>query len=244
MNVGAVIQARMGSTRLPGKAMLEIEGLSMLARVVDRVRRARTIDRVVVATTIESQDDPLADHARSFGVEVFRGSEEDVLDRYYQAASHHALDIVVRITSDCPLLDPGLADTVVRLLLEPGARADYAANTITRTYPRGLDVEAVPFTTLERVWRQATSAHERAHVFPYVYEHPGHFAIAGITDSVDRSAMRWTVDTADDLTFVRGVCRVLGTREFTWIDVLEVLDAHPELLEINAQVRQKSAHDR
>lgn len=244
MNVGAVIQARMGSTRLPGKAMLEIGGPSMLARVVDRVRRAQTIDRVIVATTTTPHDDALAMHAQSLGVEVFRGNEDDVLDRYYQAATLHALDIVVRITSDCPLLDPGLADSVVRLLLEPGARVDYAANTITRTYPRGLDVEAVPFSTLERVWRQASSAHERAHVFPYVYEHPGQFSIAGITDRIDRSAMRWTVDTTEDLTFVRGVCRVLGTREFTWTDVLEVLDAHPELLEINAQVRQKSAHDR
>jgi spore coat polysaccharide biosynthesis protein SpsF len=216
----------------------------MLARVVDRARRARTIDCVIVATTTKPQDDALADHARSLGVEVYRGEEDDVLDRYYRAATLHALDVVVRITSDCPLLDPGLADTVVQLLLDPASRADYAANTIARTYPRGLDVEAVPFATLERVWRDATSAHERAHVFPYVYEHPQEFSIAGIADSVDRSAMRWTVDTPEDLSFVRGVCRLLGTRDFSWTDVLKVLEANPALLEINAQVRQKSAHDR
>jgi spore coat polysaccharide biosynthesis protein SpsF len=244
MIVGAVIQARMGSTRLPGKALIDLDGLSMLARVVDRTRRARTVDRVIVATTTKRQDDCLVEHARGLSVDVYRGDEDDVLDRYYQAAMHHGLDIVVRITADCPLLDPGLADDVVRLLLDGAPRVDYAANTITRTYPRGLDVEAVPITTLERVWREATSEHERAHVFPYVYEHPEKFSIAGVADTVDRSGMRWTVDTEEDLAFVRAVCRVLGRREFSWTDVLKVLDANPDLLQINAQVRQKSAHDR
>lgn len=233
----------MGSTRLPGKALLDIAGLSMLARVIDRVRRAGAIDRVIVATTTKAQDDPLAEHARTLGVDVFRGAEDDVLDRYYQAALHHTLDVIVRITSDCPLLDPGLADDVVRPLLDPSAHLDYSANTLHRTYPRGLDVEAVPFATLERVWREATSVHERAHVFPYIYEHPDTFSTAGISDPIDRSDMRWTVDTEEDLIFVREVCRALGTQDFTWKDVLMVLDARPELLRINAQVRQKSAHD-
>lgn len=234
----------MGSTRLPGKALLDIGGMSMLARVVDRARRARTIDRVIVATTTKPQDDPLAAHARELSVDVYRGDEDDVLDRYYQAAAHHALDIVVRITSDCPLLDPDLTDDVVRPLLGPGSGADYSANTLHRTYPRGLDVEAVPFVTLARVWREATSFHERAHVFPYIYEHPDRFSVVGTADTVDRSHMRWTVDTADDLAFVRAVCRALGTLEFTWRDVLAVLEAQPELLRINALVSQKSAHDR
>ena len=193
MTVGAIVQARMGSTRLPGKALLDIAGMSMLARVVDRTRRARTIDRVIVATTTKTQDDPLVEHARELSVDVYRGDEEDVLDRYYQAARHHKLDVVVRITSDCPLLDPGLADEVVRPLLDPGSHADYAANTIVRTYPRGLDVEAVPFATLERVWREATSVHERAHVFPYIYEHPDEFSMASLTDrSIDPCAGRST----------------------------------------------------
>lgn len=243
MTVGAIIQARMGSTRLPGKALLDIDGPSMLARVVARTSRARTIQRVIVATTTNAQDDALAEHARALPVDVFRGDEEDVLDRYYQAAAHHALDVVVRITSDCPLLDPDLADDVVRLVLDAPGRVDYAANTLRRTYPRGLDVEAVPFATLERVWRDATSFHQRAHVFPYIHEHPDQFSMAGTADTVDRSHMRWTVDTADDLIFVREVCRDLGTREFTWRDVLNVLDARPDLLQINALVPQKSAHD-
>lgn len=244
MTVGAIVQARMGSSRLPGKVLLDIAGMSMLARVVDRTRRARTIDRVIVATTTMTQDDPLAEHARGLGVDVFRGDEQDVLDRYYQAASHHHLDVVVRITADCPLLDPGLVDAVVGVLLEPGSRVDYSANTLRRTFPRGLDVEAVPFATLERVWREAQSFHQRAHVFPYITEHPGLFSLAGITDTVDRSEMRWTVDTEEDLIFVRELFRALGSREFTWRDVVKVIDAQPELLQINASVRQKTAHDR
>ena len=243
MTVGAIVQARMGSTRLPGKALLDIAGMSMLARVIDRTRRARTIDRVIVATTTKTQDDPLVEHARELSVDVYRGDEEDVLDRYYQAARHHKLDVIVRITSDCPLLDPGLSDEVVRPLLDAASRVDYSANTLRRTFPRGLDVEAVPFATLERVWREATSVHERAHVFPYIYEHPDRFSMMGIADTIDRSDMRWTVDTDEDLIFVREVYRTLGAREFTWKDVLKVLDAKPELLQINAMVRQKSAHD-
>lgn len=234
----------MGSTRLPGKALLDIAGMSMLARVVDRARRARTFDRVIVATGAGAQDDRLEEHARGLAVDVFRGDEDDVLNRYYQAARHYGLDVVVRITSDCPLLDPGLADEVVRPLLDAGSRIDYSANTLRRTYPRGLDVQAVPFATLERAWREATSPHERWHVFPYVYEHPDRFVLRGLADPIDRSDMRWTVDTEDDLAFVRAVYGCLGGDDFTWADVVKVLEGNPGLLEINAAVRQKSAHDR
>jgi spore coat polysaccharide biosynthesis protein SpsF len=244
MTTSAIVQARMGSTRLPGKALIDIEGLSMLARVIDRARRATVIDRIVIATTGQPHDDAIVEAARALEVDVYRGDEDDVLDRYYQAARAYPCEVVVRITSDCPLLDPGLVDAVVQPLLEPGSAIEYRANTLERTYPRGLDVEAVPFTTLERVWREARSAHERAHVFPHVYEHPEKFVLSGMKDPVDRSHMRWTVDTAEDLQFVRAVYAALGTRPFTWLDVLRVIDAHPGLLDINAQVRQKSAHDR
>ena len=241
MTVGAIIQARTASTRLPGKVLADIAGAPMLARVVDRARRARTVDRVIVATTTESRDDELARYAGTLAVDVFRGSEDDVLDRYYQAALLYELDVVVRITSDCPLLDPGLIDRVVTLLRD--SRADYAANTLERTFPRGLDVQAVPFATLERAWREATSVHERAHVLPYVYERPETFSMAGFTDAVNRSHMRWTVDTEEDLTCVREIYRSLGAQDFAWTDVLKVLESRPELLQINATVRQKTAHE-
>jgi spore coat polysaccharide biosynthesis protein SpsF (cytidylyltransferase family) len=239
-----IVQARMGSTRLPGKVLADIAGTPMLGRVVDRVRRAVSVDCIIVATTDGRRDDPLADYAAGLGVDdVYRGSEDDVLDRYYQAARRAALDVVVRVTADCPLLDPGLLDRVVALLTAEGSRVDYAANTLQRAFPRGLDVEAVPMATLERVWREAGSAHQRAHVFPYIHDHPSAFVLAGITDPVDRSAMRWTVDTPEDLAFVREVCAALGRRDYTWRDVVAILDARPALLQINATVRQKTAHE-
>ena len=228
MTVGAIVQARLGSTRLPGKALLDIAGTSMVARVLDRTRRAQTIDRVILATTATSQDDRLVEYVRGLPVEVYRGDEDDVLDRYYQTAKHYALDVVVRITSDCPLLDPSLIDQVVHPLLDSSSTVDFSANTLVRTFPRGLDVEAVTST---------------AHVFPYVDEHREEFSTVSITDVIDRSWMRWTVDFEEDLTFVREVCRFLETQEFTWRDVLTLLERQPELLRINEMVRQKSAHD-
>jgi len=222
MTVGAIIQARMGSTRLPGKALVDIEGAPMLARVIERSRRARTIDRLVVATTTKSEDDPIVACCRELGADVFRGDEDDVLDRYYQAARQYGFDVVARITSDCPLIDPGLVDDVLQPLLNGTSAVDYSANTLRRTYPRGLDVQAAPIGTVERAWREARSSHEREHVFPYVYEHPELFRFFSVSDSVDRSDMRWTVDTPDDLAFVRKVYRALGAVDFTWRDVLKM----------------------
>ena len=233
----------MGSTRLPGKALADICGVPMLGHVVHRTSRAKTVGQVVVATTRHAKDDPLAEFARTLPVDVFRGDEEDVLDRYYQAARVHALDIIVRITSDCPLIDPGLIDRVVGLLLAPDSRVEYAANTLRRTYPRGLDVEAVPFATLERIWREARSPHQRAHVFPYLYERPEEFVLAGIADDVDRSTMRWTVDTEEDLLLVREICRRIGSRDAPWTDIAALVEHHPELMGINATVRQRTAHE-
>src|SRR5207249_2615228 len=158
----------------------------------------------------------LAEYAREASIDVYRGDEHDVLDRYYQAARQYELRVVVRITSDCPLLDPDLVDQVVRPLLDPASHVDFAANILDRTFPRGLDVEAATAATLERIWHTARAPHYRAHVFPYVYEHRDEFRTASITDAIDRSHMRWTVDTAEDLLFVRQVYRALGIEAFTW----------------------------
>lgn len=243
MRVGAVIQARMGSTRLPGKVLRDIEGQPMLARVVDRTRRARTLNEVIVATTTRDQDDVLAAYASSLPVAVFRGDEDDVLDRYYQAAKHHALDVVVRVTSDCPLLDPGLVDQVVLPLLDEASGVEFSANILDRAFPRGLDVEAASAAALARVWAGARAPHHRAHTFAYVYDHREDFSTVSITDPVDRSDHRWTVDTMEDLSLVREIYRRMGTQEFTWRDVLAEVERDPGLLRINNMVRQKSAHE-
>lgn len=241
--VGAIIQARMGSSRLPGKVLADIEGRTMLARVIDRVRLAREVHDVLVATSDAAGDDAVAAAAAAEGLTAVRGSEHDVLDRYVQAARHARLDVVVRVTADCPLLDPDLTDAVIRLVIDGQGQVDYAANTLRRTFPRGLDVEVAPMATLERAWREARSLHERAHVFPWVYEVPGRCRLAGVTHDTDWSHLRWTVDTPEDLAAVRGIYRALAGRAFRWRDVLAVVAANPALADVNAGVRQKTAHE-
>jgi spore coat polysaccharide biosynthesis protein SpsF len=240
MKVVAIIQARMGSTRLPGKVMMDLAGEPMLARVVSRTRRAKTVDEVVVATTTGVADDPIARLCQERGWAVFRGSDDDVLDRYYQAALPLQADVVVRITSDCPLIEPTIIDAVVgELESRPGA-GDYASNCQQRTYPRGLDVEAMTFTCLETAWREDHNAAWREHVTPYIYRNPGRFRLFNVSNDTDYSYMRWTVDTAEDLAFVRQIYGCFQSDGFTWREVLRLLEAYPEWLMINSQVQQKA----
>ena len=237
-SVVAIIQARMGSTRLPGKVLREIEGRTMLARVVRRTVRARLVDEVVVATSTADADDPIVAECRELRVACFRGSEEDVLDRYYHAAVAHRADVVVRITSDCPLIDPEVTDQVIRAFLE--MQPDYASNTLHRTYPRGLDTEVTTRAALEQAWREATEPHQRIHVTPYLYQHAEHFILLPVIGSEDLSAGRWCVDTPEDLEFLRAIYARLGPDDaFSWRDVCRLLGTEPHLAEINRQVQQK-----
>ena len=242
MNTVLIVQARMGSTRLPGKIAMDIGGHSMLARVVSRARRARTITRTIVATTTSAADHGVPAMADALGVEVFRGDEDDVLDRYYAAARATHADVVVRVTADCPLIEPDILDKVVRAFVSATPPADFAANTLRRTYPQGLDVEVASFAAIERAWRDARRPYQRSHVFPYLYENPQTFRLLGVTDDdADHSTMRWTVDTAADLAFVRAVYARFGNELFVgWRDVVALLDREPDLLEINAHVQHKA----
>ncbi len=240
MKVAALIQTRMGSTRLPGKVLAEIAGQPMLTRVVERVSRARTVNLVMVATTTSPIDNVVEDHARRLGVPVFRGAENDVLSRFHGAATSCGADLVVRVTSDCPLIDPDLIDRVASALIEAKPRAAIAANMIHRSFPRGLDVECIWGADLARLHEIAHEVHQREHVLPYAYEHPDEFPSVSVTDPVDRSWMRWTVDTSEDLEFVRRVADSLRPEQTSWLSVLDVLDRHPEWLEINRHIVQKS----
>lgn len=235
--VVAIIQARLGSTRLPGKALADIGGLSMLARVVRRVGRASRLNLVTVATTSEPADAAIVEECDRLGVPVTRGSQDDVLDRYYQAAQIHQADVVVRITSDCPLIDPELIDALVGAFLADGP--DYAGNFIERRYPRGLDAEVFSFAALERAWREANAEYERAHVTPYIYQHPEAFRLLSVPGTEDHSRHRWTVDTPEDLTFARAVYARFADDSFGWREVLALVEAEPELAAINAHVEQK-----
>lgn len=272
--VAAIIQARMASSRLPGKVLMDLAGKPMLARVVERTRQSRVADEVVVATTVESSDEPIATYCEANGIGVFRGSHFDVLDRYHQAARAVRAEIVVRITADCPLIDPGLIDETAATLLgtvdaevgdggEVTRTFDFAANRLpppwTRTYPIGLDTEACTFAALAKAWREADSPVAREHVMPFLYEgvqlsnrsaklrsgvSPRGFRVAVLDHAEDLGSMRWTVDTADDLEFVRRVLGYLGNDpNYTWMDVVALLAAHPELGGINASVKHKTLRE-
>jgi spore coat polysaccharide biosynthesis protein SpsF len=242
MKVVAIIQARTGSTRLPGKVLQEIEGKTMLARVVERLGRAKLINELLVATTDRAADDAILDECRRFSVKVSRGDQDDVLDRYFRAAQLAKAEVVVRITSDCPMIDPAVTDKTIEAFLD--ARPDYASNTLQRTYPRGLDTEVMSFSALSRAWQEARQRHEREHVTPYIFEHPDKFKLLPVTGAADFSGYRWTVDTAEDLEFVRAVYeRLKENPEFSGRDVLDLLEREPALVEINRAVMQKAAHE-
>ncbi len=241
MRVVAIIQARMGSTRLPGKVLLDLAGEPMLARDMNRLSRAETLDDVVIATTVESADDAIVNLCQERDWPYFRGSEEDVLDRYYRAAQEYQADAVVRVTSDCPLIEPQVVDRVVREFLERQPEVDYAANTLPpRTFPRGLDTEVMRFDALERAWREDENPAWREHVTPYIRRHPDRFQSYGVSNDEDLSHMRWTVDTPEDLAFVRRIYEHFGHDRFSWRKVLTLLEAHPEWLDINRDVQQKT----
>lgn len=221
---------------------MEIAGHPMLWHVVNRMRMARSVDQVVVATSTERADDAVADFCTQNGIECFRGSEDDVLDRFYRAAQHFGADVVVRITADCPLIEPEVVDLVMETLLS--TNSDYASNVLKRTYPRGLDVEAMTCTCLSRAWHEASESWHRAHVTPYIYLNPREFRLASVTGDADFSAHRWTVDTPQDLEFARAVYnRLRNDDAFNWREVLRLLAGEPWLTDINRDVTQRSPQE-
>lgn len=237
-HVVAVVQARTGSTRLPGKVLADVAGRSMLARVCERLAGAGTIDRVIVATTTEPADRAVAAECARLGVPCFRGSAGDVLGRYHGAAAAGGAGVVVRVTADCPLIDPDVVDRVVRAFLD--ARPDYASNTLKRTWPRGLDTEVFPAAALARAHGDARLPYEREHVTPHFYGHPHRFHLHPVTGPARLDHLRWTVDTADDLRLVRAIYARLGPDgTFSWRDAARLFDREPALAELNRHVRQK-----
>jgi len=242
MNIVAIIQARMGSSRLPGKVLKDLGGETVLARVVRRLQRSRQIARIIVATTTAPGDEVIVAECDRLQALCFRGAEQDVLDRYYQAARANAADAVVRVTSDCPLIDPELVDETVEVFRDK--HADYASNVFPRTYPRGLDTEVFSFDALDRAWREAREAHQREHVTPYLYEHPQIFKLASLSGAADYSRYRWTLDTREDLELLRAIySRFDGRDDFSWKEVLRLMEREPELAELNSQVLQKSVRE-
>jgi spore coat polysaccharide biosynthesis protein SpsF len=227
----AVLQARMSSTRLPGKVMAEVAGAPMLLRQIERLRRCERLDRIVVATSTDRSDDALAAFLALSDIAVCRGPLDDVLARYEIALEAFGpADVLVRLTGDCPLTDPDVIDATVALLLDN--HLDYAANTPAhRTYPKGLDVEVMTAAALLRAAREAADPYEREHVTPYLYRRPELFAQDFISQAADEGEVRWTVDRPDDLEFVRAVYNGLypDRRAFTSDDVRAFVHARPDL---------------
>ncbi len=229
----------MGSSRLPAKVLTDLNGQPVLARVVNRVSRARRVDKVVVATTDLPLDDAVEDYCRINGWSCFRGAENDVLNRYYQAACRHRADVVVRITADCPLIEPEIVDLVVSDYLDHAATVDYVSNVHpVRTFPRGLDVEVMSFDALVRAEHEDHNPAWREHVTVYLQRNPGLFTARNVVDEADHSEQRWTVDTIEDLTFVRRLYSHFNDDQFGWREVLDLLRQHPEWLEINRHIQQ------
>jgi spore coat polysaccharide biosynthesis protein SpsF len=242
-SVVIIIQARMGSSRLPGKVLADIEGQPMLHRTVVRARRSQLAGRVVVATTTDASDDPVAAYCRKMGFPCFRGDLYDVLDRYYQAALHFGARVIVRVTADCPVIDPGEIDRTLRAFFAAGV--DFAANRLPppwhRTTPIGLDTEVVTFKALAKAWREAEEKYEREHVMPYLYDHEGRFDILLVDHEPDYGSLRWTVDTPEDLALLRKIYASFdGLDDFTFEALIALFRQHPELEKMNTNVSAKS----
>jgi spore coat polysaccharide biosynthesis protein SpsF len=240
-DVIAIVQARMGSTRLPGKVLLDLDGKPMLVREMERIQRAKKIENIVIATTIKPEDDNIISLCRDYGWNFFRGSENDLLDRYYQTAQEYHAKTIVRITSDCPLIEPSIVDLLIEKFSSLEPNIDYASNIFPlRTYPRGLDTEVMSFSALERCWKEESNSAYREHVTPYIHHHPDRFKISEVNNEQDLSSMRWTVDTPKDFEFVSQIYYHFGEKMFSWIDILDLLQKHPELVEINKEIIQKA----
>ena len=253
----------MSSSRLPGKILADIAGSPMLQRVFARTSRAATVTETVFATTTDPSDDRVAEYCDVSGIPFTRGSLYDVLDRYYQTAKQAKADVVVRVTADCPLIDPALIDDVVKTVMGEQSTVDFAANRLPppwkRTYPIGLDTEVCTFQVLERAWKEAGEPQHREHVMPYFYEgvklmaehrtlqtgtSPRGFNVALLHHTTDFGDYRWTVDTPEDLEFIRQVYTRFADRDdFTWKEVLDLVHNDPRLMQINAGVQHKTLRD-
>ena len=237
-----IIQARTDSTRLPNKMLKEIQGKPLILHVIERVMHAKSLDKIVLATTTRAVDTPLADLVHAHGIPVYRGECDDVLDRYYQVATQFHADVIVRITGDCPLIDPHVIDQVVQVYLHH--HYEYVTNTLQPTYPDGLDVEVVSYETLTKAWKEATLSSEREHVTAYIRNHPEKFTQYDVKNPVDLSKLRWTVDNQEDLEFVREIFKRLYTKEkiFYMEEILTLLKEHPELQELNAGIQRNEGY--
>lgn len=232
--IGCIIQARVGSKRLPKKILKNLDKkYNVLEYVINQLKYSKKIDKIIIATTLSKQDEVIIDFAKKHNYEYFRGSENDVLDRFYQCAKKFNLDTIVRITSDCPLIDPNIVDQVIEKFTL--TNNDYVTNTFPRTFPKGLDVEIFNFIVLANMWKNATLPSEREHVTQFVFNNKK-FKIGNFENKQNLSCLRWTIDYEKDYEFLCKIIQKIVKRPILMNDVLKILDAEPDLKEINSNI--------
>jgi len=244
MKIGLIAQARMGSSRLPGKMLFPLAGKPVVVHILERLSRCQNVDQVILATSTASADAPLVAWTEWLGMACFRGSEEDVLDRFYQAALQYELDVVGRVCADCPFIDPALIDAVVQhyLTLNTGGnKCDYLATFLDRTFPYGVDVEIFSFETLEKCHKDDIDLQSREGVTAHILTHQDQFQMANFSGDHDYGHHRWTLDTPDDFRLISKIYDTLYSihPEFSWMDVIHLLEQHPEWSLLNAHVKQR-----
>jgi len=241
MKVAAIIQARMGSTRLPGKILKKVQGKTLLEIQLERLKQSTFLDQIIVATTTQAQDDRVVDLCRELNIDFYRGSQEDVLARFYEAAMAFEATVIVRLTSDCPLIDPRITDEVIYTYVRQQESVDYVSNTLERTYPRGLDIEVFSIKALQKAYMEATLQRDREHVTAYMYSNPDLFKIEQVKGEKDYSNFRWTVDTPADFELIELILNALYEegKVFYMKDVVNLLNRHPGWGDINAHIEQK-----
>jgi len=245
LKVVVIVQARMASTRLPGKVLKRVLDKPLLEYQIERIRRVKSAEEIVIATTVNDGDRAIVELCDRLALPCFRGSEQDVLSRYYAAAVAFRADVVVRLTSDCPIIDPHVVERVLRHFLENATEFDYVSNCLTRTYPRGMDTEVFPFGILEEAYSEAAEPMDREHVTLFIYRQQRRFRLSNVAYHEDLSRHRWTVDTREDFALIRRIIENLYPRdpEFRMEDVLGLFDRDPGLFQINAHVEQKKPGD-
>lgn len=235
MKIKAIIQARMGSSRLPGKVLMEVMGRPLLSYEIERLRFNKTIDEIFIATTVNKVDDPIAKFSEKEGLRFYRGSEDDVLDRYYQAAKKYNANHIMRLTADCPLIQPDICDRIVDTYFDSGC--DYACTG--ESFAEGLDCEVISFKALSQAWREAKLKSEREHVTLYIRNHPERFRLVIVENKTDDSKYRLSVDEKEDYSVVKAILENLYKRSdnyFTIEEIFAFLNAHPEIYKLNSHI--------
>lgn len=241
MKTVIIVQARMTSTRLPGKVMKQVLGKPLLEYQIERLKRVKLADEIVIATTTNQTDKPIIDLCNTLSVDHFRGSENDVLARYYGAATAYHADVVVRVTSDCPLIDPQVINQVIAYYLQNQSDYDYVSNSLKRTYPRGMDTEVFSFSVLQQAFVEATVPPDREHVTPFIHRQPKRYNLGHVTYPEDYSHHRWTVDTPEDFELIHKILEAVYPQNtyFSLEDCLSLLQENPNWSLINSNIQQK-----